>query len=126
MLYFSVKEGIMGRPKKSAAQPPHQAHGAETAPKSVYDIIGYKAHSYKTLDVEVYKEQIRAMNFADLQEHALDNEIVPIDDREALTERLVKEFMKKTSPYAAAAQKRQAPMSLSDKKKAEDILSRGR
>lgn len=116
----------MARPKKTAVQPPHQAHGASNAPKSVYDIIGYKAHSYKTMDLNVYKQQLQAMNFADLQEHALDNEIVPIDDRDALTERLVKEFLKKTSQYAAAGAQKTAQMSDADRKAALDILSRGR
>jgi hypothetical protein len=113
----------MGRPKKIT---PNQAHGATDTPKSVYDIIGYKSHSYSTMDVDVYRKQINAMNFADLQEHALNNDIIPIENREVLMNRLVTEFLKKTSPYAAAAVKKAAPMSEEDRKKALDILSGGR
>ncbi len=112
--------------KRKKTLTPHQSNGAAESPKSVYDIIGYKAHSYNTMDVEVYKKQLLAMNFADLQEHALDNGIVPHDNVERLTNVLVTEFLKKTGLFAAATHKQATPMTAKDKKTAEDILSRGR
>lgn len=105
---------------------PNQTTGAAEGPKSVYDIIGYKTHAYKTTNVEEYKKQISAMNFADLQEHALDNGIVPVDNRERLNTLLVNEFLKKTGFITASGKAQGTPMSAKDKKTAEDILSRGR
>jgi hypothetical protein len=102
-----------------------QTHGAAEGPKSAYEIIGYKGNVYKTNDVEVYKKQLLAMNFSDLHEHAISCDVVPIENRELLTTRLVKEFLTKTGLFHAPSKVGQE-MSDEKKKKALDILSRGK
>lgn len=78
---------------------------------------------YKTLDVNVYTEQLSEMNKSDLQSHATTVGIIPIDNRELLTKRLIAEFQKHVSSYNMPKNNIN-PIKLT--KEAKKILSEGR
>jgi len=54
---------------------------------------------YKTMDVEEYETEIRLMAKVDLHAHASRVGIVPVDNRETLSTRLIREFKKHVSSY---------------------------
>jgi hypothetical protein len=54
---------------------------------------------YKTLDENEYSRQLVDYNKSDLQAHAISMGLVPVDDRERLTQRLIKEFRKHINNY---------------------------
>ena len=60
----------------------------------VRDILIHGASEYGTLDYQSYQEKIFDMNMSDLQAHASRVGIVPIDNRNMLTDRLLREFKK--------------------------------
>ena len=49
---------------------------------------------YGTLDESTYTTQIKAMNKSDLHSHAIKLGILPVENRELLTNRLLREFKK--------------------------------
>jgi hypothetical protein len=66
------------------------------------------------------------MNLADLQDHAIQLNIVPVDDRERLQDKLITAFLTTVGIYQAAQVKDNGDAIEGDKKAALDILSRGR
>tara|TARA_R100000995_G_C3406588_1_gene87413 strand:+ start:187 stop:588 length:402 start_codon:yes stop_codon:yes gene_type:complete len=78
---------------------------------------------YKTLDVDVYTEQLDEMNKSDLQSHATRVGIIPIDNKDLLKKRLITEFQKHVSAYSVP-QNNINPIKLT--KEAKKILSEGR
>ena len=55
---------------------------------------------YGTLDYEKYKEKVFDMNMSDLQAHASRVGIVPVDNRNMLSDRLLREFSRHASTYS--------------------------
>jgi hypothetical protein len=92
--------------------------------KTLDQILGDDGTSkYKTLDIEKYKEYLNDLNKSDLQSHAIKIGLLPIDNRELLSKRLLKEFQKYTSSYKLP--KLEAREIKLDKK-ARDVLAEGR
>lgn len=90
----------MGRKKKLTT---HEATGDKKPIQSIYQLIGMNDYPYKTLDEDVYSEHLQAMDIVELQDHAIDVGITPTDDRERLTDRLVKKFLIEAGSQKAAA-----------------------
>ena len=111
----------MGRPRKITK---HEATGEQKPVVSLYQLMGMATHPYKTLDAKEYEGSLDEMNLADLQEHAIEMNIVPVDDRERLTDRLVREFLTTVGNLRAAEDKQSEPAK--GPKATLDILSRGR
>lgn len=88
-------------------------------PVELDEILGATNKMYKSTDIEKYKELLQEMNMADIQAHAVEVGLMPIDHRPTLVDRLLREFKKNTSSYKNfAAQNKD---NLSDKQK-KDIL----
>jgi len=103
-----------------------QTHGKleEKEYKSLDQIWGDDGiRKYKTLNESEYLNSLREMNKSDLQAHASKFGLIPVDDRETLIKRLVKEFKKHASNYNIPKQtKNNLPLS----KAAKDVLAEGR
>ena len=56
-------------------------------------------HKYKTLDEQEYKQQLKEMHKVDLQAHAVEIGLIPIDNPEQLKRRLLVEFKKYATAY---------------------------
>jgi len=78
---------------------------------------------YKTLDENEYLLSLKEMNKSDLQAHASKFGLIPVDDRETLIKRLVREFKKHTSAYNIPKQKNNY---IKLDKAARDVLAEGR
>lgn len=81
------------------------------------------SNKYPSLNEKEYVNFINDMNKSDLQAHANKIGLVPIDDREVLTKRLVSEFRKFISTF-------NIPKRLENEvnldKKSKDVLSEGK
>lgn len=77
---------------------------------------------YSTLNEEEYREKLADMNLSDLQSHATRVDLIPIANRDMLTQRLVKEFQKHVNSYKISSGK----TSNKGSKVAVDILAEGR
>lgn len=78
---------------------------------------------YNTSDLKEYTDYVNDMNKSDLQAHANKIGLVPVDNREILTKRLLAEFKKFTSLYKIPKVK---DNTVNLNKKAKDILSEGK
>lgn len=78
---------------------------------------------YSTNDEKEYLNIISEMNKSDLQAHANKIGLVPIDNRELLTKRLMAEFKKFVSLYKIPKTKENT---VRLDKKAKDVLSEGK
>jgi len=78
---------------------------------------------YKTLDAVKYEEQIRMMSKSELQLHSTQVGLIPVDNRETLTSRLVREFKKHVASYRQPAQSKKKPKPISPE--AMKILKEG-
>ena len=76
------------------------------------------------MDEEGYRDSLKEMNKSDLQTHATKVGVVPIDNREMLTNRLIREFKRFTSNYSVPAKAAIKEKKIS--KEAKKILSEGR
>jgi hypothetical protein len=81
------------------------------------------ASRYSTTDDKEYLSLINEMNKSDLQAHANKIGLVPIDNRDLLTKRLMSEFKKFVSSYRIP---KNIDNSVKLDKKAKDILSEGK
>ena len=92
--------------------------------KTLDQILGDDGTSkYKTLDINEYTNYLNELNKSDLQSHATRIGLIPVDNRDILTKRLIKEFTKYASMYRVPKlEKKNTILS----KKAKDILSEGR
>ncbi len=106
--------------------PRNQTNGALDGPNSIYDIIGYKHSPYKTSNVEVYLEALRAMHPSDLEAHAMEVGVAPNDNREQLVVSLEKAFLQYQGIFNSAKQNAGVKMSPEDAAIAERILKRGK
>jgi len=77
---------------------------------------------YKTLEEDKYMDYLSDMNKSDLQTHASKLGLIPVDDRETLTKRLIKEFRKHVSNYRVPKKE----INTTSNQKALRILSEGR
>ena len=78
---------------------------------------------YKTLDEGKYEEEIRTMSKSELQLHSTQVGLIPVDNRETLTARLLREFKKHVASYRQPAQSKKKPKSISSE--AMKILKEG-
>ena len=104
-----------------------QAHGKkeEFLPSTLDQIWGDTGSSkYKTLDIDVYTEQLNDYHRVDLQAHAVKIGLIPIDNIEQLKKRLLTEFRKHVSQYKIPAKKVKKDKPLS--KEAMKILGEGK
>lgn len=113
-------------PKKKKIEELSQTHGKleDIQYKSLDQIWGDTGLSkYKTTNIEEYKNFINEMNKSDLQAHANKIGLVPIDNREMLTKRLVAEFKKFISTFNVP---KTTDNSVKLDKKSKDVLSEGK
>ena len=84
-----------------------QTHGKdESSPRlsSLDQIWGDDGTSkYSTLDEAVYKLKLDEMNRTDLHLHASKIGVIPVDNRDLLEQRLVREFRKHVTSYQSPA-----------------------
>lgn len=113
-------------PRKRKIEELSQTHGKleNVQYKSLDQIWGDTGLSkYKTTNLEEYVNFINEMNKSDLQAHANKVGLVPIDNREMLTKRLVAEFRKFISTF-------NVPKTIDNSakldKKSKDVLSEGK
>jgi hypothetical protein len=114
-------------PKKSTKlEELSQTHGKleNIQHKTLDQIWGDNGSSkYKTLNLQDYLNYLNDMNKSDLQNHAKKIGLIPVDNRETLTKRLVSEFKKFNSLY-------KLPKNKEDKtelnKETKNILSEGK
>ena len=78
----------------------------------------------ETLDEEEYQGSLHEMNKSDLQAHATQIGIIPIDNRDILTQRLVREFRNHINSYRAPQQSKQQNTDISPE--VRRILAEGR
>lgn len=73
----------------------------EKRPTTLDQILGDTGMSrYKTLNEDIYTQQLKDMAFSDLQRHATENGIIPTDDRARLINKLVAEFRNHVRKYS--------------------------
>jgi regulatory protein YycH of two-component signal transduction system YycFG len=128
------KKTVKSKAKKKTSKPSEklmQTHAMEEKQgfeKTTLDQIwGDTGNSkYGTLKEAEYSSQIKAMNKSDLHSHAIKLGILPVENRDLLTKRLVREFKKHVlsfkKPRSASANKK--PSKVSDS--AKSILAQGR
>ena len=88
--------------KKRSVENLSQAHGKEEKfqPTTLDQIWGDDGTgTYGTLNENMYANEIDEMNMSDLQTHASTVGIIPIDNRQMLRERLLREFRKHVASY---------------------------
>lgn len=103
-----------------------QTHGKleNTQYKSLDQIWGDTGLSkYNTTNLQDYTNLINEMNKSDLQAHANKIGLVPIDNREMLTKRLLSEFKKFISSFNIP---KNIDNSVNLDKKSKDVLSEGK
>ena len=104
-----------------------QAHGKEEKfePTTLEQIWGDDGSTaYGTLNENAYTKQVDDMNMSDLQAHASTVGIIPIDNRNTLRERLLREFRKHVSSYKKPVQESSSAAHIDPK--VMKILSEGR
>ena len=104
----------------------NQAHGKVEGPEptTLDQIWGDSGLSkYRTLDASEYEIYLKQLNKSDLQRHAAEMGIVPVDSREMLSNRLLKEVNRYVASFKMpSANKSTQPVS----DKVKRILSEGR
>ena len=96
---MAAKRKTPNKSKKTSPKKIMQTHAMEEKQefeKTPLDQIwGDEGNSkYGTLDESTYTTQIKAMNKSDLHSHAIKLGILPVENRELLTNRLLREFKK--------------------------------
>ena len=113
--------------KKKSVKNLSQTHGKEEKfeATTLDQIWGDDGSSvYGTMEEINYQGKLDDMNLSDLQAHASRVGIIPIDNRQTLRERLLREFRKHVSAYKKP--KSAAPPELHLNKEVMSILSEGR
>jgi len=92
------------KPKKAKKlQSLSQTHGKEETdfkPTTLAQIWGDDGMSkYGTLNEKEYIDRVDEMHFSDLRTHAVDIGLVPVDDRQLLTKRVISEFRRHCNEY---------------------------
>jgi hypothetical protein len=103
-----------------------QTHGKEEyKPTTLDQIWGDTGMSkYGTLDEGEYEGKLREMNRSDIHSHASKVGVIPVDNREMLNQRLLREFKKHLAAYRAPVDKETRKIEISDNVK--KILAEGR
>jgi hypothetical protein len=118
--------------KKSKSKDMIQTHAMEekqgsdfekTTLDQVWGDVG--SSRYGTLDEEEYSSRIRSMNKTDLHAHAVKFGILPVDNRQLLTTRLIREFKKHVLGYRKPASKK-TKISKEPSRAVKSILAEGR
>ena len=112
--------------KKTKLDNMMQTHGKieDIQYKTLDQIWGDNVNSkYQTSNEKEYVNFLNDMNKTDLQSHANKIGLVPIDNRETLTKRLVAEFKKHVSLFNIPKSK---DSTVNLNKKAKDTLSEGK
>ncbi len=69
-------------------------------PRTLDEIWGDTGiYKYQTFDEADYTTQLNSLNKTDLQAHAVKIGLIPIDNRNILTQRLLREFKKHVASY---------------------------
>lgn len=113
-------------PRKRKIEELSQTHGKleNVQYKTLDQIWGDSGLSkYNTTDIKEYTNFISEMNKSDLQAHANKIGLVPIDNRDMLTKRLIAEFKKFISTFNVP---KNIDNSVSLDKKSRDVLSEGK
>ncbi len=79
---------------------------------------------YHTMDETEYSKHIATLSKGDLQSHAASVGVLPMDDKENLTKKLIRGFREHVSAYRIPREGNKAPKKVSEKVRA--ILSEGR
>ena len=103
-----------------------QTHGKEEfKPTTLDQIWGDTGISkYGTLNEEEYEKRLKEMNRTDVHSHASKVGIIPIDNRDMLQQRLIREFKRHLAAYKAPIDRKVDNIKVSDKVK--KILAEGR
>tara|TARA_Y100000310_G_scaffold307752_1_gene350125 strand:+ start:339 stop:719 length:381 start_codon:yes stop_codon:yes gene_type:complete len=113
--------------KKKSVKNLSQTHGKEEKfePTTLDQIWGDDGSNvYGTMEETNYEGTLDDMNLSDLQAHASRVGIIPIDNRQTLRERLLREFRKHVSAYKKPISDPQSAPHLN--KDVMSILSEGR
>tara|TARA_R100000008_G_C3566101_1_gene159227 strand:+ start:561 stop:965 length:405 start_codon:yes stop_codon:yes gene_type:complete len=113
--------------KKRNIKSMSQAHGKQetTEPTTLDQIWGDTGLTkYNTLDEKEYINSLDDMTKSELQAHATKVGLIPVDNRETLKTRLLREFNKHTSSYKKPSMKASKKVKLSPEIK--KILSEGK
>ena len=95
------------RKKSKSVEELSQTNGQveKTKPTTLDQIWGDDGTSrYGAIEEHEYKHQIDGMNRTDLQMHAAKMGLMPVDNRDQLTKRLMREFRKYRNQYIAPPQ----------------------
>lgn len=93
--------------------------------KSIDELLGISTNKYKIIDDKEYEKYIDRLNTSDLQAHATKVGVLPNQDRNVLTKRLLKEFKLHVSSLTNTAQDVNTfPKKI--KQEVLDILAQGR
>lgn len=103
-----------------------EVHGAVSTPKSIYEMAGLKTNVFRHKTKEEYETWLDTTPLTDLQNHAIDVGLVPVDNRELMRERLLREYCKETGKAMALVAKQPEPPSKKSESKLKDLLKRGR
>ena len=113
--------------KKRSTKSLSQTHGKEeknTRPTTLDQIWGDTGISkYGTMDESTYAEEISSMSKSYLQAHASTVGIIPIDNREMLSQRLMREFRKYVASYNTPVEKK---VGVTISKASKAVLAEGR
>lgn len=103
-----------------------QTHGQEEyKPTTLDQIWGDSGLSkYGTLNEEEYAVQLKEMNRTDIHAHASKVGVIPVDNRDMLNQRLLREFKKHLAAYRAPVDKKVQKVEVPDNIK--KILAEGR
>ena len=113
--------------KRKSVKNLSQTHGKEEKfePTTLDQIWGDDGTStYGTLNENAYTLQLDDMNMSDLQAHASTVGIIPVDNRQTLRERLLREFRKHVSAYKKPIHETEPPTHVDPE--VMKILSEGR
>ena len=78
---------------------------------------------YKTLETSEYEHYLNGLNKSDLQSHAVEIGIIPIDNKDQLNKRLIREFNRHVAAYKKPPKK---AVNRNVSKEILDILAEGR
>jgi hypothetical protein len=88
--------------RKRSVKDISQVHGKEEKPQpmTLDQIWGDTGlWKYDTMDIEEYQNGLKELNKTDLQAHATKIGLIPVDSREMLSKRLIREFKRHVSSY---------------------------
>lgn len=80
----------------------HEATGDKKPISSLYSLMGLEGKKYTAKSFEEYTQQLDRMDLADLQDHAMEHGLIPIDDRDRMIDKLEKQFIIDTGMEKAA------------------------